>query len=99
MYSTKPIVIVLILSFIMCGGIMAAELTFDRYHTPAAVNTALKDFASATPSTTKLHSLAHSAGGRDILMLEIGPEVKGMHWNSLFELDPNPSQFSAISTL
>jgi len=54
----------------------AAELTFDRYHTPAAINTALKDFASANPTATKLHTIARSAGGRDILMLEIGPEVK-----------------------
>ena len=55
---------------------MAAELTFDRYHTPAAIDAALNDFARANPATAKLHTLARSAGGRDILMLEVGPEVK-----------------------
>jgi len=55
---------------------MAAELTFDRYHTPAAINTALRDFARANPASAKLHTLARSSGGRDVLLLEIGPEAK-----------------------
>jgi hypothetical protein len=76
MFNTKHFVLILFLSIMTSAGIMAAELTFDRYHTPAAVNTALQDFARANPATTKLHTLARSAGGRDVLMLEIGPEVK-----------------------
>jgi len=72
----KRFFIISILLFTVSAGIMAAELTFDRYHTPAAVNAALQDFARANPAKAKLHTLARSAGGRDILMLEIGPEIK-----------------------
>ncbi|UCE40541.1 MAG: hypothetical protein JSV17_13950 [Candidatus Aminicenantes bacterium] len=70
--------VISVLLFTVSAGIMAAELTFDRYHTPAAINAALQDFARANPVTTKLHTLARSAGGRDVLMLEIGPEVKNV---------------------
>ena len=76
MVSKKPIVLALILSFLLFGGIMAAELTFDCYHTPAAINAALNDFARSNPATAKLHTLARSAGGRDVLLLEIGPDTK-----------------------
>ena len=76
MSKTKPFVLVPFLLIALCAGIMAAELVFDRYHTPAAVNTALKDFARTNPASTKLHTLARSAGGRNVLMLEIGPEIK-----------------------
>jgi hypothetical protein len=76
MFNTKHFVFVLVLSFILCGCMSAAELTFDRYHTPAAVNAALQDFARANPASTKLHTLARSPGGRDVLLLEIGPDTQ-----------------------
>jgi len=78
MSYTKRFVFISFLLTMLCVGAMAAELTFDRYHTPAAINTALKDFARANPASAKLHTLARSSGGRDILMLEIGPEVKNV---------------------
>ena len=76
MFNTKHFILVLFLLIILNSGVMAAELTFDRYHTPAAIDSALKDFARSHPATAKLHTLARSAGGRDVLMLEIGPEIK-----------------------
>ncbi len=76
MSYTKRFVFISFLLAILSTGIMAAELTFDRYHTPAAIDTALMDFARANPASAKLHTLARSAGGRDVLMLEIGPDVQ-----------------------
>jgi hypothetical protein len=76
MSYTKRFVFVSFLLTMLCAGAMAAELTFDRYHTSAAINTALKNFARANPASTKLHTLARSAGGRDVLLIEIGSEVK-----------------------
>jgi len=72
----KSFVFISFLLTMLCAGAMAAELTFDRYHTPAAINATLQDFARANPATTKLHTIARSAGGRDVLLLEIGPEIK-----------------------
>ena len=76
MSYTKRFVFISFLLIMLCVGAMAAELTFDRYHTPAAINTALRDFARANPASARLHTLARSAGGRDVLLLEIGSEVK-----------------------
>ena len=76
MSYTKRFVFISFLLTMLCAGAMAAELTFDRYHTPAAINTALMDFARANPASARLHTLTRSPGGRDVLMLEIGPEVK-----------------------
>ena len=76
MSYTKRFVFISFLLTMLCVGAMAAELTFDRYHTPAAINTALRDFARANPASARLHTLARSAGGRDVLLLEIGSEVK-----------------------
>ena len=75
MFKTKNFVLVLSLLAILTAGSVAAELAFDSYHTPAAINAALNDLARANPATTKLHTLARSAGGRDVFMLEIGPET------------------------
>jgi hypothetical protein len=76
MSETKRFILIIFLFAALCASTAAAELTFDRYHTPAAVNAALQDFARANPAAAKLHSLARSAGGRDVLMLEIGPETQ-----------------------
>jgi hypothetical protein len=76
MFKTKYSHLVLFLLIMSNAGAMAAELTFDRYHTPAAINTALQNFAQANPASAKLHKLTRTAGGRDLMMLEIGPEVK-----------------------
>ncbi len=54
---------------------MPAELTFDRYHTPDQLNAALQGFARSNPASAKLHDLARSAGGKNILLIELGPEA------------------------
>lgn len=53
----------------------AADMGFDRYHSPAELNQALADFAAAHPQFTMLHKLAVSPGGNPVHLLEIGPET------------------------
>jgi len=52
-----------------------SSLAFDRYHTPAELNAALLDMARANPAFARTHSLAKSSGGRELILLEIGPET------------------------
>ena len=54
---------------------LRAEVTFDRYHTPAEMDATLQEYARANPSVAKFHKLAQSPGGRDVILIEIGPEV------------------------
>ena len=54
---------------------LLAEVTFDRYHTPVELNAALREYARANSSIAKVHPLAQSAGGREVVLIEIGPEV------------------------
>jgi hypothetical protein len=60
--------------FLLAAGLSAA-VTFDRYHTPAEIGAALKELAAANGAVAKVHTLAQSPGGRDVLLIEIGPEV------------------------
>jgi hypothetical protein len=53
----------------------AESFTFDRYHPPQELNAALTALNQANPTLTAVHRLARSAGGRDVLVLEIGPEA------------------------
>jgi hypothetical protein len=73
----KRCFLISILFFTLCAWAVAvsAEVTFDRYHMPEELNAMLQDFARANPSTAKIHELAHSAGGKNILMIEVGPEA------------------------
>jgi len=57
------------------GPLPAASLTFDRYHRPEEIAAALQDLARANPGFAKAHVLAKSPGGRDLILLEIGPET------------------------
>jgi len=50
-------------------------LSFDRYHRPEELIAAVQDMARANPAIAKVHLLAKSSGGRDVAMLEIGPET------------------------
>lgn len=50
-------------------------LGFDAYHSPAAVNQYLETAADANEKITKLHKIAVSPDGRDLYLLEIGPET------------------------
>jgi hypothetical protein len=57
------------------GPLAAADLTFDRYHRPEELVTAFQDLARANPGFAKVHILAKTAGGRDLAMIEVGPET------------------------
>jgi len=46
-----------------------------EYHTPSQVNDRLRDLNRANRNTTKLHTIANSPGGREVLMIEISPET------------------------
>jgi hypothetical protein len=70
-----PLILVL---FIACGWLAflsAADLAFDRYHKPEETVAALQDLARANPGFAKVHILAKSPGGRELALLEIGPET------------------------
>ena len=53
----------------------AAEWTYDRYHRPDELAAALQEMARANPGVAKIHSLAKNAGGRELVLIEIGPET------------------------
>jgi len=59
---------------VLASGLSAAA-TFDRYHNPAEMNAALREFAEASPGFVKIHTLAKSPGGREVVLIEVGPEV------------------------
>lgn len=67
-----------LLPFVLClalAPLAAADLTFDRYHKPEELAAAVQDLARANPGFARVHTLAKSAGGRDLALLEIGPET------------------------
>jgi hypothetical protein len=53
----------------------ASPVALDRYHTPQEIAAALQATAKAHPSTARVHTLARTPGGLDVLALEIGPEI------------------------
>jgi hypothetical protein len=70
-----PTVLTLFLVCLTVGSLAAADLVFDRYHRPEELSTALQDLARANPGFAKVHMLAKSPGGRDLTLLEVGPET------------------------
>ena len=64
-----PHVLALILVCTALGPLSAADLTFDRYHRPEEIAAALQDLARANPGFAKVHVLAKSPGGRDLVLL------------------------------
>jgi hypothetical protein len=70
-----PILLVLSLLCLALGSLAAAELAFDRYHKPEELASALQDLARAHPGFAKAHVLAKSPGGRELVLLEVGPET------------------------
>jgi hypothetical protein len=50
-------------------------LRFDRYHGPEEIAVALQDLARANPGFAKATVLAKTAGGRELVLLEVGPET------------------------
>jgi hypothetical protein len=68
----------ILIPFILClalGPLAAADLTFDRYHKPEELAAAVRDLARANPGFAKVHVLAKSPGGRELVLLEVGPET------------------------
>jgi hypothetical protein len=74
-HRRTPIVLCAALLGLALGPLAAAELVFDRYHAPEEIAAALQELARAHPGFAKVHVLAKSPGGRDFVLLEIGPET------------------------
>lgn len=55
--------------------ILHAEVAFEKYHTPEELNATIQEIARSNPGIAKIHDLAKSAGGTNVYLLEIGPEV------------------------
>jgi hypothetical protein len=70
-----PALVVLFLVCLALGPLAAADIVFDRYHGPQELTAALQELARANPGFAKVHVLAKSPGGRDLALLEIGPET------------------------
>lgn len=70
-----PLVLCVALMGLALGSLTAAELAFDRYHSPEETVAALRDLARTHPGFAKVHVLAKSPGGRELALLEIGPET------------------------
>jgi Zinc carboxypeptidase len=70
-----PTFIVLLVVGFALVPLSAAELAFDRYHRPEELTSALQDLARANPGFATVHVLAKTAGGRDLALLEVGPET------------------------
>jgi hypothetical protein len=68
-------VIPLILLGAALAPLAAADFAFDRYHRSEELTAALQDLARADPGFARVHVLAKTAGGRDLVLLEIGPET------------------------
>jgi len=49
----------------------AQQLDFKDYHNPKEINTALTNMQKQNSNFTKIHTLSQSAGGQDVLMLQI----------------------------
>ncbi len=54
---------------------LAAEVKFEKYHNPEELKTVIQEIARTNPGIVKIHNLVKSAGGTDLDLLEIGPEV------------------------
>ncbi|MBN1569427.1 MAG: hypothetical protein JXA73_16395 [Acidobacteria bacterium] len=53
----------------------AADFAFDRYHQPEERTAAIREMARTNAGFARIHTLAKSPGGRDLAVLEIGPET------------------------
>ncbi len=77
-----PFILCLALGPLAAADIQAGQsrsgdspLTFDRYHKPEELAAAVQDLARANPGFAKVHILAKSPGGRELILLEVGPET------------------------
>ena len=67
--------IVLFLALFGLVSGLSAAVAFDRYHSPAELSAAIQEYAAANAAVARVHKLAQSPGGRDVLIVEIGPEA------------------------
>ena len=67
--------IVLFLALFGLVSGLSAAVAFDRYHSPAELAAAIQEYAAANAAVARVHKLAQSPGGRDVLIVEIGPEA------------------------
>ncbi|UCF36356.1 MAG: hypothetical protein JSU96_16260 [Acidobacteriota bacterium] len=58
-------------------SLVAAQdgISFDRYHSPEEVVAYLEGISQVHSGFTRLHRLSSSPGGREVAMLELGPEI------------------------
>ncbi len=52
-----------------------AALSFERYHSPQELNAVLTALNRANPGLAAIHQIGRSPGGRDLVILEVGPEA------------------------
>ena len=55
-----------------------ATINYNKYHQPDEINTSLAKLAKQYGQVTRMHDLATSAGGRKLVILEIGNEVNSV---------------------
>lgn len=75
MKQNKIILLAIILMFFVPAWAGQVDFNFDKYHTPEELDNALKSFNAAYPEVTRLHKIAVSPGGRQVTIIEIGPEI------------------------
>ncbi|MHB8054439.1 MAG: M14 family metallopeptidase [Candidatus Aminicenantales bacterium] len=59
----------------LVANLAAQQTAFGRYHSPAELNEAFRDIARVNAAFAKIHVLAKSPGGGEVLLIEIGPET------------------------
>jgi hypothetical protein len=57
------------------GKVSDETLVFDRYHTPEELSAAIRAINRANPDLTAIHRIGQSPGGRELLLLEISPDI------------------------
>ncbi|MGW8180263.1 MAG: M14 family zinc carboxypeptidase, partial [bacterium] len=61
--------VLLVAAILTTSGTLSA---IDRYSDPAAVNRIIGQLQQSSPALVKVHKLAVTPGGREMLILEIG---------------------------
>jgi hypothetical protein len=61
--------VLLVAALLMTSGILSA---IDGYSDPAGVNSRIGQLQKSSPALVKVHKLAQTPGGREMLMMEIG---------------------------
>jgi len=81
--SKNLIKAVVVIGLFCAGAALAAESglqnqetgIFERYHNYQELAAVFNDLAAAHPAFIKVHNLSQSAGGRNLFLVEIGPET------------------------